>query len=459
METTTTPWERIAEEDYRSWLINRQVTLDEFNGASLVERSTLRTQFEQQQRLQQQPPAPPPQQLLSEDTVAALTLFAKDYASKKNTVVLSDATFGSKRALLSMFFELPEKAATWPNMPSTSTLGECPVFHWHDSNEDSPQNRTAYMKYLKQNILLPDSYVFGDVQPIRSLLDVEIHGVDCETRQRLRGTTDVVITKIENIQHGTIRNSVDAQLELKKPRNLASKDHSPQVIAEHFAASYLNPMQGVVSALTDLGSSWTFYWFADCKDAPGGVALYRHVLQGTAAAEAAKYVLENTITCESSALTNRTATATTTLPTTFSSRLSFEDLMQKLSQAPRAKRLRSGDYMNPDSAGGNLGPHNQDGTGDAGGKQPGPASGSTPSDQSHAANDETGFAEHGRDHGDSRQHGTRAAEFLRLLAPQYNSEVADQLDLLDMVDEDEQYEIVRSFAADYIVPHMTGKRC
>ena len=72
-----------------------------------------------------------------------------------------------------MFCELPEKAATWPNRPSTSTLRECPAFDWHDSNEDSPQNRTAYMHHLQHNILLPGNYIFGGVQPIRNLLDVE----------------------------------------------------------------------------------------------------------------------------------------------------------------------------------------------------------------------------------------------------------------------------------------------
>ena len=49
------------------------------------------------------------------------------------------------------------------------------------------------------------------------------------------------------------------------------------------------------------------------------------------------------------------------------------------------------------------------------------------------------------------------ARGLRLLAPHLNSDVANELDLLDMVDEDEQYEIVRSFAAKHIVPHMTGQ--
>ena len=51
----------------------------------------------------------------------------------------------------------------------------------------------------------------------------------------------------------------------------------------------------------------------------------------------------------------------------------------------------------------------------------------------------------------------RAVDILRSLAPHYNGDVADQLDLLNMVDEGEQYEIVRSFAANYIVPRMTGE--
>jgi hypothetical protein len=49
------------------------------------------------------------------------------------------------------------------------------------------------------------------------------------------------------------------------------------------------------------------------------------------------------------------------------------------------------------------------------------------------------------------------ARALQLLAPHSNSDVANELDLLDMVDEAEQYEIVRDFVAKHIVPHMTGK--
>ena len=49
------------------------------------------------------------------------------------------------------------------------------------------------------------------------------------------------------------------------------------------------------------------------------------------------------------------------------------------------------------------------------------------------------------------------ASVLRLFAPHSNCDVANELDLLDMVDEVDQYEIIRSFAAKHIVPYMTGQ--
>jgi hypothetical protein len=50
---------------------------------------------------------------------------------------------------------------------------------------------------------------------------------------------------------------------------------------------------------------------------------------------------------------------------------------------------------------------------------------------------------------------TYMARALSLLAP--HSGVANELDLLDLVDEDEQYEVVRSFAAKHIVLYMRGQ--
>jgi hypothetical protein len=59
-----------------------------------------------------------------------------------------------------------------------------------------------------------------------------------------------------------------------------------------------------------------------------------------------------------------------------------------------------------------------------------------------------------RDAGGSNQ-TTDMARALSILAP--HSDVANEMDLLDMVDEDDQYEIVRSFAAKHIVPYMRGQ--
>ena len=50
----TTAWDRIADnEAYKQWLMNRQVSADEFNEISVLERSDLRSRFEQEQQQQQ----------------------------------------------------------------------------------------------------------------------------------------------------------------------------------------------------------------------------------------------------------------------------------------------------------------------------------------------------------------------------------------------------------------------
>lgn len=51
----------------------------------------------------------------------------------------------------------------------------------------------------------------------------------------------------------------------------------------------------------------------------------------------------------------------------------------------------------------------------------------------------------------------KMATILSLFAPPADRDVANELDLLDMVDESEQYEIVRSFAVEHIAPYMTGQ--
>ena len=114
--------------------------------------------------------------------------------------------------------------------------------------------------------------------------------------RKISGTTDVVIAEIRNIRNDTLRNSVHALMELKKPENMSRTDHNPQVVCEHLAASYLNPTRTMVSVLTDLNGFWTFYWYAENEDGPG-VALHKLTLNcEERAAGQAKYLLEGMLT-------------------------------------------------------------------------------------------------------------------------------------------------------------------
>lgn len=66
----TTPWERIEDDDYRTWLLNRQIIAGEYNNVSVVERSDLRTRFDDTIRPQE------PQQQNGKLTVALLFLYS-----------------------------------------------------------------------------------------------------------------------------------------------------------------------------------------------------------------------------------------------------------------------------------------------------------------------------------------------------------------------------------------------
>ena len=46
----TTPWKRIKDQDYRVWLAERQINEDEFNKVSVLDRSELRSKFDEQKK-------------------------------------------------------------------------------------------------------------------------------------------------------------------------------------------------------------------------------------------------------------------------------------------------------------------------------------------------------------------------------------------------------------------------
>ena len=382
-----------------------------------------------QQRLQQQQ-QPPPQ--FSETAKAGLELMAEDYLTKKKTIVLSEATYTAKNDLMDML-DLPEKGASWPNKP---ILQHVDGFSWLKGDEDCTENRTAYMAYLNNLLQIPTHYALADAQPNRKLLTVELLRQMPESR-KVSGTTDVAIAKSEHVHNTAVRNNIETLFELKTPKNMSKKDHTPQTIGEHFAASYLNPDHAVVSVLTDLNQKWTFFWFARGEDA-SKVALYKLCLDGGEATAGAKYLLD-------SLYDNAVGD---TLPTTFANRQPFQAVMDSVARNKRVKReIDRDDSHSPD----------QD-------SKPSPSSGADqpPTSGTDAgSSSRSGGTAHQNNQGDAGGGGgapMSMASALGLFAPPADRDVANELDLLDMVDESEQYEIVRSFTSKHIVPFMTGQK-
>jgi hypothetical protein len=227
-----------------------------------------------------------------------------------------------------------------------------------------------------------------------------------------------------------------ALLELKTPDNMKKKNHNAQVVCEQIAASYLNRKYAVVSVLTDMQVSWTSYWFAKKVDDPeGSVVLHKLALpKEEKLAGLAKYILLNLFDRSNS----------DTLPRTFTDRLSFLDVQTTMLDSKgkgldndHEHRHESGNGQN--SKGGNAGKA-----------------------RSHEQNSLSRSRGRINSYWQGRVHRSRKemdiAEFLSLFAPPGSRSVANSLELMDMVDEVEQYEIVGDFAAKYVVPQTTGHK-
>jgi hypothetical protein len=227
----------------------------------------------------------------SQTTIAGLEAMAVHFLAKERTIVLSEATNATITNGLMDSLGVPSRGALWSNKPSVSQRID--GFSWLNGVEDSTENRTAYMAYLRKILHIPPNYALVDTHPNKTLLSVELLGLGhLSTSRKVSGTTNVVIAKAEHAVNEAVRNNIEILLELKKPENMKKKGHTPQVIGEHFAASYLNPRHPVVSVLTDLNERWTLFWFASDGDDPD-VALYRLCLNGGQATAYARYLLDS----------------------------------------------------------------------------------------------------------------------------------------------------------------------
>ncbi|CAJ1953891.1 unnamed protein product [Cylindrotheca closterium] len=359
-----------------------------------------------------------------------LRLMAQNALARNATISISNATTEKMTSLLEMM-GLSLKGATWKSKPPLKPV--C-GFDWPEGDEDSDGSRREYMRYLQATLQVPQNYALADVQQQRSLLNLD--GDHCIANGfRLRGTTDVVIAKSEHVENKAIKNNIEALLELKKQTQISKKDHTPQTICEHFAASYLNPKLPVVSVLTDLSENWTFFWFAfddDDTDDDPDLVLYKLCLGGKKAAANAKYLLDSLFD----------TTVDNNLPNTFAKRQPFRAIHDFLTRRKKRRREFDGDYSNSEDRNSKPPPRGAD-------RSPVNDPSADPSATSGrpSENNEGGNCS-------GRERSMSMADSLSLFAPPASRDVGNELDLLDMVDESEQYEIVRSFAAKHIVPYM-----
>mmetsp|Transcript_5658 Transcript_5658/g.12418 ORF Transcript_5658/g.12418 Transcript_5658/m.12418 type:complete len:500 (-) Transcript_5658:259-1758(-) len=385
-------------------------------------------------------PAPPQQQrlLFYPDLVDSLAEMAKDYTDKKRSILLSHATNSAKDELLRLLC-LTERGASWVNMPRDPDLPSYRAHEWLEGDEDTAENREAYTNYLTKHVRLATGYSFMDVQPKRDLLTVVVMGREGE--RKIRGTTDVVVAKLSDIENDAVRNGVEALFELKKPDKLTQKDHGPQMIGQHVSASYLNKSIGVVSFLTDLRNSWTIFWYGRNEDGTE-VVLFKLLLEGEKGGRLALYILESL----------KDQSRRELLPTSFSDRLSFNDLYNELMKdGNNPKRQRT--IPDRGTGGGSLDQDTPPQPPEPGQRHP---STYCPAEEGGRSGRPQPQGGQGNNTRDAQLEVMDRVAVLRHLAPQHSGDIADELDLLDMVDEADQHEIVMSFAMKHIVPYMTG---
>ena len=186
---------------------------------------------------------------------------AEDYLTKKRTlVVLSEATCQRKAPpeRTNLIFRIENRTAYMARLNNLLQLpAHCQV---RVSRFAAKQPATTHSRTIQANAGEPKSkgnYQFRNSQTRTCCL--------------LRRSSE----------------QIETLFELKITPNMLKKDHTPQTIGEHFAASYLYPNHPVVSVLIDLNEKWTFFWFARTED-DSRMALCKLCLDGGQSAAEAK---------------------------------------------------------------------------------------------------------------------------------------------------------------------------
>ena len=141
-----------------------------------------------------------------------------------------------------------------------------PSFEWDITAENSQINRTNYMEFLEKLIKFQDPGTYKLMVAPKDLLSV------ANDFGKFNGTTDVVIVPSENENDNlhTLQSNIAGIIELKKPDTNMTNTKQAQAVLEHFLAMMLSPDCHVLTCLADLQKNWILFWLS--KD---GKELYK----------------------------------------------------------------------------------------------------------------------------------------------------------------------------------------
>jgi hypothetical protein len=361
------------------------------------------------------------------EAVAIVSELVERLDSKANTTSMSGVTVRKKEALMKSL-ALRIEAADWLNPTAADDVDG---YSWTPADEDEDSQRAAYMVFLRSFIAMPAAYGLFDCVKSATLLSVpSLAG------HKLRGTTDVVVAKLKHITERVVKNNIDSVIELKKPKNLLKKNYGKceaQAIIEHVAASFLAPTQAIVTVLTDLNSQWIFYWFASSK---------RVLLKKSVARAEARFLLSHVVESSSS--------DATMFPQDFLARGSWERCFAD----PLSTIAENVANDDDDDAGDD---HDDGGGDDPDDRRPVRR---TRESSSSARGPSIGAARNSS----SGCRGTKTRTQHTMVSSWYDqqqlgrfcvdSDVANEIDFMDVVECEERRQLVREFVARHIVPSM-----
>ncbi|GJJ75239.1 hypothetical protein EMPS_07597 [Entomortierella parvispora] len=135
---------------------------------------------------------------------------------------------------------------------SASTQKQIQPFIWGSAKENAQAK--DYLEWLETNISLPINTIFYDASKRINLLTARL-AKDIQ----IKGTTDVVIVGKEYADSTNCSGGIQIAMELKKVLRNTDLRSSMQATLQLLSASISSSYKPVV-VLTDLSSSWYFFW-------------------------------------------------------------------------------------------------------------------------------------------------------------------------------------------------------